>query len=162
LYSFEKCAGCIMSSKARTPKCPQAQTPRPAVAGRSVARRRLLLVLLALGIASGTWALFEFVVWNRLPAELVGKWVVQGGEQDGATFDFHRNGTMVGRINVRGNEGIINAQAAVEGDALLITTQNPTTKRGETKKQTIKTLNATDLVLQDEQKNVFRMERASD
>ena len=102
----------------------------------------------------------EFVVWNKLPPELVGKWVVQGGEQDGATFDFYRSGAMVGRINLRGKEGIINAQAAVDGDVLLITTQNPQTRRDETKKQTIKTLSATQLVLQDDQGNRFRMERA--
>jgi uncharacterized protein (TIGR03066 family) len=121
-----------------------------------------LLVICLLVAAGGTWAFLEFVVWNKLPAELVGKWVVQGGEQDGATFDFYRSGAMVGRINVRGKEGIINAHVAVDGDVLLITTQNPSTRRDETKKQTIKTLSATELVLQDEQGNRFRMERADD
>ena len=104
----------------------------------------------------------EFVVWNKLPGNLVGKWVVQGGDQDGATFDFFRNGTMVGRINMGGNLHIIDAQVACEGDTLFITTQNPMTKRAETKQQTIKILNAKELVLQDEQRKLFRMERASE
>jgi uncharacterized protein (TIGR03066 family) len=116
-------------------------------------------VLLAAG---GTWAVMEFVVWNKLPPELVGKWVVQGGEQDGATFDFYRNGTMVGRINNRGMEGVIDARVAVEGESLFITTQNPRTKGDETKTHTIKTLNGQQLVLQDQQGTVFRMERAGD
>ena len=140
----------------------QSQSPLSANTPASGRGRRLLLVLLAAGIAAGTWAFFEFVVWNKLPAELVGKWVVQGGEQDGATFDFYRNGSMVGRINNRGKMDIVEADVAVEGNTLFITTQHPLTKAELTKKQTIKTLDATRLVLQDEQNHVFRMERASD
>jgi len=160
--SFEKQASGIMTSKARTPKRHQTQAPHPLVAGRSAARRRLLLVLLTFGMAAGTWASFEFVVWNRLPAELVGKWVVQGGAQHGATFDFYRNGAMIGRINNREKLDLVHAQVAVEEDTLFITTQHPLTKKELTKKQTIKTLDAAHLVLQDEHGNVFRIERASD
>ena len=138
--------------------------PNPAAAhARPTSWKRLAALGLCLLLAAGgTWAFMEFVVWNKLPPELVGKWVVQGGEQDGATFDFYRNGTMVGRINNRGMEGVIDARVAVDGELLLITTQNPRTKGDETKKHTIKTLNGQQLVLQDEQGNVFRMERAGD
>jgi uncharacterized protein (TIGR03066 family) len=124
--------------------------------------RRLLLVLLALVVGGAAWALFELVIWDKLPAQLVGKWAVVEGPQEGATFDFYRNGTMVGRVNLGGKEGIINARVVVEGDTLLITTQHPTTKLDDTKKQTIKTLNAKELVLQDERGNVFKMERADE
>ena len=118
------------------------------------------LVLCLLVAGSGTWAIMEFVVWNKLPSALVGKWVVVGGEQDGATFDFFRNGTMQGRINMGGNEGIINAHVAVEENTLFITTHNPRNGREETKKHVIQTLNARELVLQDDRNNTFRMERA--
>ena len=147
-----------MSSK--TQKRPQMRTPPPAVAGRSVVGHRLLLVLLAAGMAAGTWAFLEYVVWNKLPAELVGKWVVVGGEQDGATFDFHRNGTLVGRINVHGKEGIINAGVRVEGKSLHATTTNPNTKMAETRTQTIVTLTDAALVLQDDRGQLLKMERA--
>lgn len=133
------------------------QTEEPPHAGLG---RRFLLVLLAVGVAAGTWAFFEFVVWNRLPPDLVGKWVVQGGEQDGATFDFFRNGTMVGRINVHGKEGIINAQVRVEGNTLHSTTTNPNTGAAETRTQTIESLTNTALVLQDDRGQRLIMERA--
>ena len=108
----------------------------------------------------GAWAFAEFVVWNRLPTELVGKWVVEGGEQDGATFDFYRGGTMVGRINVNGREGIIKASVAVEDNRLLSTTQNPNTGATETRSQTIVQLTKTQLILRDDRGNDLRMVRA--
>lgn len=121
-----------------------------------------VLGLCLLVAAGSSWAVMEMVVWNTLPGDLVGKWVVQGGDQDGATFDFFRNGTMVGRINMRGQEGIVNARVAVEEDQLLLTTQNPMTRSEETRRQTIRSLSATNLVLQDEHGNRYYMERVKD
>ncbi len=145
------------------PGSPRPRPPRPAPEPAAASSSFVPLVLLGvclLGAAGGTWAFFEFFVFSKVPSELVGKWVVQGGEQDGATFDFYRNGGMVGRINMAGKEGIVNARVAVEGDNLLITTQNPRTGREETKTQRIKTLTANELVLEDERRQVFRMTRA--
>src|SRR5262249_39734810 len=79
-----------------------------------------LLRGLCLLAALGPWLFLEFVVWNRLPAGLVGKWVVQGGEQNGATFDFYRGGTLQGRLNFGGKEALLNASVAVEGERLLV------------------------------------------
>jgi len=39
----------------------------------------LFFGLILLLVAGGTWAVFEFVVWNKLPGELVGKWVAAPG-----------------------------------------------------------------------------------
>src|SRR5262245_54767670 len=66
-----------MSAKANKQKHKSSQTPQ-ATAGRPAFffKSRLFLVLLALGAAGGTWAFFELVVWNKLPAELVGMWEV--------------------------------------------------------------------------------------
>jgi hypothetical protein len=144
-----------------------AQPPRPTTAPVRTSPLRWLFLVLALGLVAfgASWAVMEFVVWNKvlwgqIPGEIIGKWVVEGGDQDGATFDFHRSGAMRGHINVGGNEHVIVAQVAVEGETLFITTKNPRTKMDETKKHTIKVLNGRELVLQDERKTVFRMERA--
>jgi hypothetical protein len=56
-------------------------------------------MLLALG---GTWVLFQYIIWNTTPPAL-GEWVAAEGPQEGATFDFHRGGTMVGVVNVGGD-----------------------------------------------------------
>jgi hypothetical protein len=114
-------------------------------------------VLVAFG---GTWALFEFVIWNVTPPELVGKWVVVEGPQEGATFDFFRNGTLLGRLNVHGKEHIVDARIRVEDRKIFSTTRNPNTGQDDTRVQIIRTLTATDLVTEDEQGGVLKMERA--
>lgn len=136
------------------PKAPP-QPPRPNPWPRLFALGLCLVVS-----AAATWAVFEYVVWNRLPALLVGKWVVEGGDQDGATFDFLRDGRMVGRINVQGKQGVINARVKVEGVTLFATTRNPTTGQDETRTQIIKSLTNRALVLQDDRGNLLSMVRA--
>jgi uncharacterized protein (TIGR03066 family) len=122
--------------------------------------RWAMLALCLLLTAGGTWAVFEFSIWSRIPHVLVGKWVVQGGEQDGATFDFYRNGTMRGRINVRGKEGIIDGRVRVEGDSFLVTTRNPRTRRDEVQVLKIEQLTRTRLDVKDPRGVVMRMEKA--
>jgi uncharacterized protein (TIGR03066 family) len=143
-------------------KKPNPPSSKPAPLPRTGESKKHWVVLgLSLLLAAGsTWVIMEFVVWNRLPSELVGKWVVQDGEQEGATFDFYRNGTMIGVVNNRGQAEIINADVTIEGDTLFMTTYHPSTKEAMTTKHTIKTLTASRLVLQDERRNVYRMERA--
>jgi uncharacterized protein (TIGR03066 family) len=97
---------------------------------------------------------------NKLPDKLVGKWVVKGGKMDGATFDFHSNGTMVGRVNVDGKEGMIKARVRVEGNKLFSVTRNPNTGKDETSTLTIKTLSARELILEDERGQVMTLNRA--
>ncbi len=137
----------------------QGAQPRPQPTPSSPWRWPTLVLCLVL-TAGATWAVVEFVGWSRIPHALAGKWVVQGGEQDGATFDFHRNGTMIGRINVRGKEAIIDARVRVEGDSLLITTRNPTTQRDEVRSLKIEKLTPTQLILEDPRGVVMRMEKA--
>lgn len=137
------------------------QTPRPVQQKKSTSGRNwLLLILVFLVAGGGTWAVLEYVVWAKLPAQLVGKWVVEGGEQDGATFDFYRDGSMVGRINVNGKEGVIKAQVSMEGDKLHMTTKNPYSNRDETRTQIIKIMTEQELVLEDDRGQVVRMKRA--
>jgi uncharacterized protein (TIGR03066 family) len=142
-------------------KKPQAKqaAPRPPQTARG-SMRLIALVGVFLLAGGAAWAFAELVVWNRLPADLVGKWVVEGGEQDGATFDFHRNGTMVGRINLNGREGIVQARVEVDGNKLYTTTTNPNSGRDETRTQTIKTLTNRSLVLVDKRGQELTMSRA--
>lgn len=122
--------------------------------------RWAVIALIVVATAGGSWALLEYVVWAKLSYPLVGKWVVEGGDQDGATFEFYRNGSMVGRVNVGGREGVIDARVRIEGDKLLTTTRNPMTGLAETRPQTIRVLTENNLVLVDEQQSILRMVRA--
>jgi hypothetical protein len=133
---------------------------RPTAPARSPWPWVLLAALCVLVAAGTTWALLEFVIWARVPGALVGKWVVEGGEQDGATFDFFRGGTMLGHINLQGREGIIEARVRVQDGTLLSTTQNPNTGRDETRAQKIRSLTARELVLEDDRGHTLRMTRA--
>ncbi|HYT92554.1 MAG TPA: hypothetical protein VEL76_27810 [Gemmataceae bacterium] len=153
------------STKVRKGKSTKVAQPKPVTPKRegnvSFLPRWALSVLCLLLVGGGTWATFEFVVWNKLPSQLLGKWVIEGGEQDGATLDFFRNGTMIGRMNVRGSLAIVNGRAAVEGNKLFITTQNPQTRQEETQAQTIKVLTSEELIVEDGKGKTFRLSRAS-
>lgn len=139
---------------------PNRQPAAPASPGMGWKRPVLLGVAVLLAFA-GTWAVFELVIWNKLPAQLVGKWVVMDGPQEGATFDFFRNGTMVGTVNIQGREGIVKATVRVEGDKIFSTTRNPGTGLDDTRVQTIRSLTDIELVVEDGQGKQLRMRRAS-
>jgi uncharacterized protein (TIGR03066 family) len=139
---------------------PNVKPPVPPARRPLLSRWALILLCLVLAGGGGTWAVTENVIFSRLPLELLGKWVVQGGPQDGATFDFYRNGSMVARLNNNGQEALVKARAAVEGKKLLTTTRNPRSGKDETRTSTIRELTRTSLVLETEQGEVFRMSRA--
>src|SRR5579862_911113 len=77
----------------------------------------------------GTWAVFDFIVWNKVPPELVGLWEVEQGPQKGATFEFFRDGVM--EVQMRRNKKEIShkAQVAVRDKTLLMTSKNPLTRK---------------------------------
>lgn len=136
----------------------QAAQPAPIVT-----RRGLLLILIAVGVCLATWALFEFVIWSQLPSRLVGKWSVVSGpaEYEGAVFDFYRNGTMEGRVNLKGDLGIIKAKVRVEGDKIHSTSKHPKTGEEKTQVQIIRSLTDTELVVEDEQGKLMKLQRAT-
>jgi hypothetical protein len=138
----------------------RAGAPPLSVAAPPRSRRgRVLLVVSALGLCAATWAFFEFVVWNRLPADLVGKWVVAEGPLEGDHFDIFRSGTMIGKVNQGGFEGIITATIRLDGKRIYSTTRHPQTGQEKTTVQIIRTLTPTELVLEDEQGKLLKMER---
>jgi hypothetical protein len=138
----------------------KAQVPARPIAVHGSGIRRLFLGALMLLTAGGVWVFFEFVVWNRVPSELVGKWVVVGGPQDGATFDFFRNGTMEGNVNFRETNKPFYAVIRVEGKNIYTTTNHPLTGMEDTQVKVIRTLTAKQLVIEDEQGTVTQLERA--
>jgi uncharacterized protein (TIGR03066 family) len=151
-----------MKTKSKKPKqVNQRSTPAVLLANRSSGFRRLLLGLTVVVVAAGVWALFEFVIWNRLPAELVGTWEVQGGPQDGAVFDFHRNGSLVAKVNDGGMVGTTYATIRVEGNKLYSTSKRPSTGEATTSVMLIHTLTADEFVVEDSQNKIWRMKRTN-
>jgi hypothetical protein len=115
-----------------------------------------MCVLLAFG---GTLAFSEYFVFSKIPAELVGQWVVQGGPQHGATFDFSRRGTLEAHFNGQGFDHPLNGTIAVEDKLLRITTRNPHTNRDETRTCIIRELTAESLIVEFEKNETFKMVR---
>jgi uncharacterized protein (TIGR03066 family) len=139
---------------------PGGQPAQPGPPGTGSRRKWIIVALVGLVAFVGIWAIFERVVWARVPSELVGKWVVTEGPQEGATFDFYRNGTMVGKVNAGGKEAIVGARVRVEDKMIYSTTRNPHTGEDDTTVLTIRTLTARELVVEDKQDQVMKMERA--
>jgi uncharacterized protein (TIGR03066 family) len=141
-----------------------AAKPRAAVPAQQSHRRRWLarlpLVVLVIAVVAGaSYALFDYVLPARLPAELVGTWRVVEGDMRGATMEFRRNGTMLGKFVQGDKEGIIEGTAEVDGNTLRTTTVNPYTRRPETGAQTIITLTDTEFVTEEARGSRIRMER---
>lgn len=129
------------------------------------AYRRALLMKAAFAslvialVAGATFALFHFVIWNRIPHQMAGTWLIPEGELKGATLEFLRNGTMVGIVNIDGKEGRIRGKIDVEEGKLHITTIHPVTFKEHTDTQTIQSLTDDEFVIVDKKGTVIRMER---
>lgn len=121
--------------------------------------RTASLGLVLLLVAGGTWALMEFVVWNKLPPELVGTWEVVGGPQDGAIFDFRRNGSLVAKVNDRGMVGTTYATVRIEDNKIYSTSNHPTTGYESTSVMVIQKLTAEEFVVEDSQGKLWKMSR---
>ena len=83
-----------------------ARTVRSQVPVKRWWKRPLLLALTGLIVGAATWGFCEFVLWSKVPSELVGKWVVNEGPDKGSTIDFYRNGTMVTNVSTAGLQGV--------------------------------------------------------
>jgi uncharacterized protein (TIGR03066 family) len=144
-------------AKHQTPQPKQHLAPPSAGSGRKV----LIAIALLLLTAGGTWAFTEFVVWNRLPGNLVGRWeVVQGPpEYKDAVFEFHRSGKMIAYVNDKGNVGEIHADIRVEGDKIYSTSRHPRSGQEHVTVQTIRSLTDQDLIVADEAGRVTKMAR---
>ena len=140
-------------------------TTSPVKSGGDHGLRWALLGLALVLATGGFWALMEFVVWNKvlwgeMPGELVGKWVVTEGPDEGGTIDFYRDGTMRAVVNLQGKTGIVNARIRVEDKKIHATVTNQLTGEEGTRVQTIKVLSNERLVLEDERGNSIKLKRA--
>jgi uncharacterized protein (TIGR03066 family) len=130
--------------------------PKPAPATMPAPRRLLglhrwaLVVLIVALVAGVSFATFEFLLPGRIPRELVGRWRVAEGPMEGMALEFRRDGTMIGRAIINGNEGLIEGTAEVTGKTLRTTTTNHLTRKAETGTQTIVTLTETEFVTEDQ------------
>ena len=139
----------MKKSKAGKQRMPQ---PGPVTRPSSgFGRKALLVIPLLLLAVGGTWAFFEFVVWNRLPSELVGRWEVTQGprEYKDAVFEFYRSGKMIGYLNENDKVGLIKAEIRIDGDKIYSTTRHQQTGQERTTVQTIRTLTSREFVVED-------------
>ncbi|HYV34992.1 MAG TPA: hypothetical protein VE988_04755 [Gemmataceae bacterium] len=124
--------------------------------------RWLLIVLCVGGAFGGTWAFAELVLWNKLPAELVGKWeVYDGKDMQGAIFDFSRFGSLEARLPSPdpNKTHVLQGSVTVEDKNLLITTRNPNSGQDETRSCMIRELTPTTLIVEFDKGEVFKMRR---
>jgi len=97
----------------------------------------------------------EFVVWNRVPAAMVGTWDVQSGSLSGGTFEFSRDGTL----RTRHRNADASWQVAVDGKTLLMTLHNAQSGPGMTQRGTIQELTPDSLVIELNRGEVLKMVR---
>jgi hypothetical protein len=142
-------------------KLAQAPQARP---GQPTARRPgpcgwAWLVLGLAVAATSTLAVFELVIWNKVPPALVGTWEVDEGPQYGGTFVFSRTGDLVVHLKDKQTDYTIRSRAVVQGKTLRTTTQDGQSHRQETHVSTILELTADSLVLEFENGDVLRLVR---
>ena len=114
-------------------------------------RRVVLLALGSLVLAGcGTWAVLELVVWNRLPHELIGKWIVVEGQMEGTTMEFRRDGSLLARRPEGDWETVLKAQVTVEDRTMVVKSQNNRTGQEEIAIHFIRALGQSEMVLEDE------------
>jgi len=150
-----------VSSKVKKPKHSPHPPQRAAAKATPGAAAKRWLILATVGLMTGgvVWAIFEFVVWNTIPSDMVGKWVLFDGTHE-ANIQFYRGGTMVGTFNQGGNPFVVESRVVVEGKKIFSTTLNKQTQQYETKVLTIRSLEPHRLVIEDFQGKVMELERA--
>jgi hypothetical protein len=148
---------------------PQPRNPAPPTQrqfSKNVSKPRwprwLVIVLCVVFAGGGTWALGEFVIFSKLPPELVGKWeVLEGKDMKGAIFDFSRFGSLEAHLPSPDPKktNVLQGSVSVEDKKLFITTQNPRTKQDETRSCLIRELTPTTLTVEFEKGEIFKMLR---
>jgi uncharacterized protein (TIGR03066 family) len=123
--------------------------------------RWIAIVLVVAVVAGASFAAFEFLLPDRIPPELVGKWRVVDGPPNlnGMTMEFKRNGDMIGRATVNGKDFAMEGTAVLDDKTLHTTTTNLYTGRSETGMQTIVTLTENELVTRDQKGTRLTMTR---
>jgi uncharacterized protein (TIGR03066 family) len=140
-----------------------AAPPAQAQPARSKARLWVILLVCLVGSAVVSFVAFKYVVPRLLggsvPRELVGTWQVMEGDLQGATLEITWYGAATAVRKKQGKMETTNSRAKVVGKVLLLTTTDATTGAEDTVTQTILQLTEDELVIRDEDRNVYRMKR---
>lgn len=117
-----------------------------------------MLLLCLVASTALSYVVFKYVAVS-IPRELVGAWRVTDGGLRGATLEFRSDGTAIAIREEKGEKELTHFSAKVEGKTIFLTNRDERTGKEETVKQTILQLQENELVIRDEDKNVFRMRR---
>ncbi len=147
------------SGRGKQPK-PQPDLAKPTTTTKPTPLLRWGFLALCLVLTSAlTYYGFANYVWSQVPAELVGRWEVKGGPQDGAILEFHRNGTLTANVNVEGYHGASSSHVKATRTELIITSKHPRTGERKTQTQKIEKLTNKELVLVAENGTTYRLVR---
>jgi uncharacterized protein (TIGR03066 family) len=127
--------------------------------GKSTLRRWAWAGLCLLVAAAGTLAVLEFVIWNKVPPALVGKWQIEEGPHYSGTFEFSRTGQMTVHLRNHKNDFHWKSRVGVDGKTIRSTTVNAQTREEETHESTILELTAHSMILELENGEVLKMAR---
>lgn len=141
---------------------PAAASPAPGVQqprGRWRWRRWLLIVgCFALG-GIGMYAVAENYLVTRIPEELVGRWRVSGGDQDGVTLEFHKTGAFEARKKRGMEEGSVHARVEVGDKKLHIFSRIPGTDSEDRKTHIIHSITEKEMMLEDPEGKLNKLVR---
>ncbi len=115
-------------------------------------------VLYVLAAAVVTVAVLESMLGDLHPL-MLGKWLIVEGENQGATIEFARDGTMVLALKQNGNEIAFDGSVQMEGDGFRVTLVDPTHGFKVTHEQTILELTELRFIVQDQQGELIKMTR---
>ena len=124
-----------------------------------------LLIVVGAFTALVTYGLLDYVILRKLPAEILGRWVIKkhdtSPDLNGSTVEFFRNGSVIMKPP-GGNE--VPCSARVEHDTLLFTMPNfdPTKPyKSITTPHLVLKLSETEIELEDADGSVMILERAT-
>jgi uncharacterized protein (TIGR03066 family) len=135
-----------------------ALAPKPRKTRKGLWRLAALMLLCLVGSAAVSF--FVFVnAGARIPRELAGTWQVTEGPLQGATLEFHGDGTTLATRYEHGSKSVTRQSARVEGKKLYLTTVDDSSGKEDTVVQTIVRLNESELIITDMDRNIYRMKR---
>jgi uncharacterized protein (TIGR03066 family) len=151
----------VMSRKNQERRNAGAQEQHPAAEPASSNRGMWVIMVLCLfGAAVISFVVFRFVV-PPVPRELVGDWQVTEGPLRGATLEIRAEGIAIATISRDRKKLITKSSVRVQDKQILLTTQDDKSGELETVTQSILKLTDNELVIQDEDQNVYRMRRVT-
>jgi hypothetical protein len=145
----------LAALKKRKTHKPTAAAPASRKAGKFGVPRWAWIALALLVVGGGTLAVFEFLIWTKVPPALVGTWEVQHGSLSGGTLTFSRDGTL----QMRHRTADVRWNVSVQDKALVMTTRSAYGPAEQTQRGFIRELTANSLVLELDKGEVLTLVR---